>query len=47
MKARLILEKLEEDEAKTKAQQEMFACVKKQEDCQKEFSQSMNAVQVQ
>lgn len=45
VKARLILEKLEEDEAKTKAQQEMFACVKKQEDCQKEFSQSMNAVQ--
>ncbi|XP_074514366.1 N-myc-interactor [Sebastes fasciatus] len=45
VKARLILEKLEEDEAKAKAQQEMMACVKKQEECQKEFSQSMNAVQ--
>ncbi|XP_044073644.1 N-myc-interactor [Siniperca chuatsi] len=45
VKARLILEKLEEEEAKMKAQQEMFACVEKQEECQKEFTQSMNAVQ--
>lgn len=47
VKARLILEKLEEDEAKGKAQQEMLACVKKQEDCEKEFTQSMSTVQVQ
>ena len=47
MKTRLILEKLEEDEAKTKAKQEMLACVKNQEECQKEFTESMNAVQVQ
>lgn len=45
MKARLILEKLEEDEVKTKAQQEMMACVKKQQECQKDFTQSMNKVQ--
>ncbi|XP_070771343.1 N-myc-interactor [Enoplosus armatus] len=44
-KARLMLEKLQEDEAKTKAQQEMCACVAKQEAYQKEFTQSMNAVQ--
>lgn len=41
------MEKLEQDEAKTKAQQEMMACSTKQEECQKEFLQSMNAVQVQ
>uniref|UniRef100_A0A8C9YQ44 NID domain-containing protein n=1 Tax=Sander lucioperca TaxID=283035 RepID=A0A8C9YQ44_SANLU len=46
VKARLILEKLEEDEAKAKAQQEMLAYVKKQEECQKDFSQSMDAVQL-
>ncbi|KAM7406811.1 hypothetical protein PAMA_002839 [Pampus argenteus] len=45
VKARLTLEKLEEDEAKTKAQQEMFACVKNQQECQKEFTESMKAVQ--
>ncbi|XP_049450830.1 N-myc-interactor [Epinephelus fuscoguttatus] len=45
VKARLILEKLEEDEAKTKAQQEMMACVKKQEKCQNEFTQGMDEVQ--
>lgn len=45
VKARLILEKLEEDEAKTKAQQEMLAFVKKQEEGQREFTQSMNTVQ--
>lgn len=42
-----MLEKLEEDDAKTKAQQEMLACVEKQEECQKEFTQSVNAMQVQ
>ncbi len=47
VKARLILEKLEEDDAKTKAQQEMLAYVRKQEECQKEFTQGMNTVQVQ
>ncbi|XP_073329989.1 N-myc-interactor-like [Pagrus major] len=45
VKARLILEKLEEDDAKTKAQEEMLVCVEKQEECQKEFSQSINALQ--
>lgn len=45
VKARLILEKLEEDETKTKAQQEMLACVKNQEECQKEFTESIDAVQ--
>lgn len=47
VKARLILEKLEEDDAKTKAQQQMFAYVKRHEECQEEFTQSLNAVQVQ
>ncbi|KAA8578511.1 hypothetical protein FQN60_012563 [Etheostoma spectabile] len=47
VKARLILEKLEEDEAKVKAQQEMLAYVKQQEECQKDFNESMNAVQDQ
>ncbi|XP_031725870.1 N-myc-interactor [Anarrhichthys ocellatus] len=45
VKARLILEKLEEDEAKEKAKQEMMAHVKKQEECQKEFKLNMNTVQ--
>lgn len=47
VKARLILEKLEEDDAKTKAQQEMVVCIEKQEDSQKEFTRSTNALQVQ
>lgn len=47
VKAKLILEKLDEDEAKAEAQQEMLACVKKQEESQKEFTQSMNTVTVQ
>lgn len=47
VKARLILEKLEEDDAKTKAQQQMFAYVKRHEECQEEFIQSLNAMQVQ
>ncbi|KAK9538145.1 hypothetical protein VZT92_005698 [Zoarces viviparus] len=45
VKARLILEKLEEDEAKEKAKQEMMAHVKKQEECQKEFKLNMSTVQ--
>ncbi|XP_051259277.1 N-myc-interactor isoform X1 [Dicentrarchus labrax] len=45
VKARLILEKLEQDEAKSQAQQEMFACVTKQEESQKEYTKSMNALQ--
>ena len=47
VKARLILEKLEEDDAKSKAQQEMSVCIEKQEECQKEFTRSFNALQVQ
>lgn len=46
VKARLTLEKLEEDDAKTKAQQELNACLKNQKECQKEFEQSMSTVQV-
>ncbi|XP_028250244.1 N-myc-interactor isoform X2 [Parambassis ranga] len=42
MKARLLLEKLEEDDAKTKAQQEMMACIEKQEKNKKEFSQRLS-----
>uniref|UniRef100_A0A1A7XVL0 N-myc (And STAT) interactor n=1 Tax=Iconisemion striatum TaxID=60296 RepID=A0A1A7XVL0_9TELE len=38
-KSRLLLEKLEEDEAKVEAQREMMGCAKKQECCQKEFNQ--------
>ncbi|KAM9347746.1 N-myc-interactor [Symphorus nematophorus] len=45
VKARLILENLGADEAKKKAQQEMFVCVKKEEESQREFTQSLNAVQ--
>ncbi|KAF0025995.1 hypothetical protein F2P81_020732 [Scophthalmus maximus] len=45
VKSRLIVEKLEEDEAKDKAKQEMIAWVKKQDECQKEFTQSMGSVQ--
>ncbi|KAK2906438.1 N-myc-interactor [Channa argus] len=43
-KSRLIMEKLEEDEAKEKNKQEMLAWAKKQEECRKEFSQSMSGV---
>jgi len=46
VKARLILEKLEECDSKSKAQQEMMACLKKQENCKKEFDQSMDTVKV-
>lgn len=45
MKSRLILEKLEENDAKTHAQQEMLAYVGKFEEYQKEFAQSIDAVQ--
>ncbi|XP_034417274.1 N-myc-interactor [Cyclopterus lumpus] len=44
VKARLMLDKLEEDEAKEEARLVLLACVKKQEECQKEFTQSMNTV---
>ncbi|XP_069011314.1 N-myc-interactor-like isoform X2 [Embiotoca jacksoni] len=44
MKDRLILEKLDEDDIKTKAQQEMMASLQQQEDAQKEFKQSMSRV---
>lgn len=47
VKSKLILEKFEEDDARTKAQQEMFAYAKKQEECQDEFAQSMKTMQVQ
>nr|XP_040057196.1 N-myc-interactor isoform X1 [Gasterosteus aculeatus aculeatus] len=47
VKARMILEKLEEDEAKSKAQQELVAHGKKQEECQKESTERINAVQVE
>lgn len=40
------MEKLEEDEAKEKAKQEMLALAKKQEEYRKEFAESMSAVQV-
>lgn len=45
VKARLVLEKLEEDENKSKAQQEMMAGVKKQEDFQKQCAQDVSRVQ--
>ncbi|XP_010752904.1 N-myc-interactor [Larimichthys crocea] len=44
VKARLVLEKLEEDDIKTKAKQEMMACITKQEEYQKEFTESLQAV---
>lgn len=46
MKARLILEKLEEDDAKTKAQQEMMNCIEKQDKNKKEFSQRLSIEEV-
>lgn len=42
-----MLEKLEEDDIKTKAKQEMMACITKQEEYQKEFTESLQAVKVQ
>ncbi|KAM4561309.1 N-myc-interactor isoform 1-T1 [Fundulus diaphanus] len=45
IKARMVLEKLEEDEAKKKAQHEMIAYVQKQESCQKQFRQQLDIVQ--
>lgn len=47
MKDRLMLKKLEEDDAKTKAQQEVMTYFKMQEKRKEEFSQSVKAVQVQ
>ncbi|GAA6219742.1 N-myc-interactor-like [Lates japonicus] len=45
LKSRLIVEKLEEDEAKEKAKHEMHALVKKQDNFRKEFNQSKSEVQ--
>ncbi|KAL6101070.1 nmi [Pungitius sinensis] len=47
VKARMILEKLEEDEAKSKAQQELVAHGKKLEECQKESTERLNTVQAE
>lgn len=41
-----MLEKMEEDEAKKKARQEMMAYSKKQEVCEEEFTNSLRSVQV-
>ncbi|XP_058510737.1 N-myc-interactor [Solea solea] len=45
VKSRLIVEKLEEDEIKEKAKQDLNDLIKKQDDCKKEFNQSMNILQ--
>ncbi|XP_056244880.1 N-myc-interactor [Seriola aureovittata] len=45
VKSRLIVEKLEEDEAKEKAKQEMLALVEKNNEYQKDFAQSLSSVQ--
>ncbi|XP_022609628.1 N-myc-interactor-like [Seriola dumerili] len=45
VKSRLIVEKLEEDEAKVKAKQEMLAWVEKNNEYQKDFAQSLSSVQ--
>lgn len=45
VKSRLILEKMEKDEAKQNAQKEMQACVKQQEERQRDFAQSLSTVQ--
>ncbi|XP_023193058.1 N-myc-interactor-like [Xiphophorus maculatus] len=44
VKARMILEKLDEDELKENAKQEMMAKAEKQESCQKEFNQDLEKV---
>ncbi len=44
VKARLILEKLEEEDAKKNAQQEMATCVERNKECQKELTQKVDAV---
>ncbi|KAF7646263.1 hypothetical protein LDENG_00190820, partial [Lucifuga dentata] len=45
VKARLILENLEEDEVKAKAKRDMCALIDQQEQCQKDFSESMKRMQ--
>ncbi|XP_071340791.1 N-myc-interactor isoform X2 [Trachinotus anak] len=45
VKSRLIVEKLEEDEAKEEAKKEMMAWVKKQDECRRDFTQSLSSVQ--
>ncbi|KAM8856026.1 N-myc-interactor isoform 2-T3 [Spinachia spinachia] len=47
VKDRMILEKLEEDETKSKAQQELVARAQKQEECQKESTKRINSVQAE
>uniref|UniRef100_A0A3P9LUY2 NID domain-containing protein n=1 Tax=Oryzias latipes TaxID=8090 RepID=A0A3P9LUY2_ORYLA len=47
VKSRLILESLEEDEAKKEAQEEMLACMKQQESLKEEFTQNMKEVQTE
>lgn len=47
VKARLILEKLAEDEAKMKAQDDMLAHLRKQEQSERDFTESMKGMQVQ
>lgn len=47
LKEKLILQKLEKEDAKTKAQQDMLTYAKRQEEYQEEFTQTIDAVQVQ
>uniref|UniRef100_A0A667Y0J3 NID domain-containing protein n=1 Tax=Myripristis murdjan TaxID=586833 RepID=A0A667Y0J3_9TELE len=44
VKARVLLEKLAEDESKMKAQKDMTAICKKQEQCQQDFRKTMEAI---
>lgn len=45
-KSRLVVEKLEEDEAKEKAKKEMNDWITKLQGCQRDFTQTLSAVQV-
>ncbi|KAK5861618.1 hypothetical protein PBY51_023000 [Eleginops maclovinus] len=45
VKARLLLEKLNEEEAKGTAMKECLDCAEREKDCDKEFTQSMRAVE--
>ncbi|KAM4609216.1 N-myc-interactor [Polymixia lowei] len=45
VKARLLLEKLEEDEAKVKAQKDTEKIIQKQEQCQREFTDTLEGIQ--
>lgn len=46
VKARVLLEKLAEDESKMKAQKDMAALCKKQEQCLKDYRKTMEAIKV-